>query len=238
MSYESSFPPILALDTSGSSTDVALLAQGRLREAHALGGPEASRHLLRLVTEVLDVSGLVLGHLGAIAYGAGPGAFTGIRTAAAVALGLAVSIGCPVVPVGTLEALAHDAQSAASTRVVTLMDARMGEIYAAIYARRPDGGLDCLLEPFVAAPGVAIEVLGANLPDGWRDVLVVGAHRLIAVWPEGVVMGSSASVSATAIAELAAVKLASGAAFPAEQAQPVYVRNKVAQTLAERAAAQ
>ena len=107
MSLSHLSPSILAIDTSGECCSVALWHQARLIELQAPGGAAASEHVLPLVGQVLAQAHWSLGQLQALAFGAGPGSFTGVRTAASVVQGLAVAAGLPVVPVGTLLALAY-----------------------------------------------------------------------------------------------------------------------------------
>ena len=124
---------ILALETSTESGSCALLLGEHLSERRCPAGRPHSETLLPLIRELLSESGVKLAQLDAIAFGAGPGAFTGLRVACGVAQGLAVGAGLPVVPVCGLEAMAA---TVGAPRVLSLLDARMGEIYAAAYELR------------------------------------------------------------------------------------------------------
>ena len=140
---------ILALETSTETASVALLCGDRLLERNVAGRPGHSETILPEIRSLLLDAGVSLDALDAIAFGAGPGAFTGLRLACGVAQGLAMGLGKPVIPVGTLAALAsqcsHDA-------IFVAADARMSEVYFAAY-RRVDGVLEECLAPACAAPG-------------------------------------------------------------------------------------
>lgn len=235
---------ILALDTSGEFCSIALYRNSRGTEhvvsRHIHTGAVSSTHVLPLVREVLDAAGIGLGDCHAIAFGAGPGSFTGLRTACGVAQGLAYGAGLPVVPVGTLMAcaeqarLAHAAALRTAARVVVALDARMDEAYWADYAWdaanrgwivRHDAALDAPEaipvpdEPFVLA-GNAAAMFGARL--------ALTAHAAT--------MLPDALPHAEAVARLGAQAFINGQAMAASDAAPLYVRNKVAQTVAERQA--
>lgn len=227
---------LLAFDTSTEQLSVAVQrgADGRRWAHQGAGGAQASVTLIPTVQRLLAEAGLALGDLHAIVFGRGPGSFTGLRTACAVAQGLAWGAGLPVLPLDTLLAVAEAArQSAGATRVLALLDARMGEVYHATYAWSADHGWQTLAEPAVCAPerlpgpppgavlaGNAMAVHGERLPPALRALPQVhalpGAQALLALAPAG---------------------LTAGRAVPADQALPLYIRDKVAQTTAERAAA-
>jgi tRNA threonylcarbamoyladenosine biosynthesis protein TsaB len=202
----------------------------------AAGGAQASTTLLPTIGALLADAGVALADLDAIAFGRGPGAFTGLRTACSVAQGLALGAAKPVLPIDTLLALAEHARGGAPqpSRMWAVMDARMDEIYAAQY--RFEAGrwvvLDAPMlvsaqalnarwqrEPAEAIAGSALAAFGARLQ--------VGAARLAPdAWP-----------AASALLPLAQSAWAAGASFDAALALPLYLRDKVAQTSAERAAA-
>ncbi len=177
-----------------------------------------------MIEDLLADAGLELDQLDGIAFGAGPGSFTGLRIACGVAQGLAFGADVPVVPIGTLVALA---QETGADNVIACLDARMGEIYHAAYRRERQTWTE------IAAPGVG-PAQSAPLVEGggwigcgngfsvYRDAL---AQRY-----EGHLAGVTADLHphARSIARLAAPILAAGGGLPAEQAAPVYVRDKVA----------
>lgn len=226
----------LALDTSTERMSL-LLFDGDRRWTHTgEGGAQASATLIAAVQALLRSAGLRWSSLQTVAYGRGPGAFTGLRTACAAAQGFAFAHGLPVLPLDTLEAVAEDAcpEAAPGTELWVAMDARMGEVYAARYRRESPGwtpldapalyAVDALAARWHAAPpgivaGSAVQPFADRLPFG-------GARTLPAAWP-----------SPAALAPVARAAWARGDAVPAERAAPLYLRDKVALTTAERLAA-
>ncbi len=221
---------VLALD---SSTDWLSVAAG---DGHALWSHEEpasnahSERVMPLVREVLADAGWRLRDLDAIAFGAGPGAFTGVRMACGIAQGLALGTGLPVVPVGTLEALAEDAwRIHGSDRVLAVLDARMREVYVGAYRRDADGW-HCERAPAVLKPDDVVVPEGAwtGAGDGFaRYPALAGRLALVHVHAD-------VRPTARAVATLAMARAAAGAAVPARDALPVYVRHRVALTSAER----
>lgn len=223
---------ILALETSTESGSVALLDDDRLIERPVAGRPGHSETILPEVLALLREACVDLRDIDAVAFGAGPGAFTGLRLACGVAQGLAMGSGKPVIPVGTLEALASQCSQ---DFVFVAADARMSELYFAAYCRE-GGGLREYAAPACAAPA---DVL---LPPGidwfgfgsafraYRDVLVpaLGA-RLIGFDDSPIPLASS-------VARLAAERFRRGEMIDPALAAPLYVRDKVAMTTAERLA--
>ncbi len=223
---------ILALETATESCSAALFADGRLFHRALPAGSGHSERVLPLIRELLAESGLALTDLDAIAYGAGPGAFTGLRLACAVTQGLAFGAGLPVIGVGTLEALAW---ATGKSRVYAALDARMNEVYFAAYE------IEGLAVREVLAPGVAAaEQAGLPQGQGWfgcgsgflsyREALVKRLGPTLADFDATLVP------DAAAVARLAAARLASRPALDPFEAQPAYVRQKVALTTAERLA--
>lgn len=246
-----SAPRLLALETSTDTLSVALGGgePGAAPWQHSgPGGAMASTTLLPLVKQLLDTSGWTLDSLDAVVFGRGPGSFTGLRTACAVAQGLAYGArsaarpdGLPVLPVDTLLALAEEARFEQQRAgrpppraIAALLDARMAEIYVAIYACSPTG-LAVLAPPRLCAPPDLGAHLRAHLPEG-ADPLLAGnvfetyAPALAEVAGERL----HALPTAGALLRLAPALLAAGAAGPARDALPLYVRDKVAQTTDER----
>ncbi|MBI2307648.1 MAG: tRNA (adenosine(37)-N6)-threonylcarbamoyltransferase complex dimerization subunit type 1 TsaB [Rhodocyclales bacterium] len=218
----------LSLESSTDAGSVALWRDGVVSERHCPPGQPSSATLLPLVSELLAESGVRLVDLDAIAFAAGPGSFTGLRVACGVAQGLAFAHGLPVLPVGTLDAMA---QAAAVPRVAVCLDARMNEVYFGLFV---DGVA-------VGAPGV-FPPAAVPLPEGggW-----VAAGNALTAYPAlydrlaPCVQGMLPDVlpTAAAVAALAAPRLARGEGIDAADAVPVYVRDKVALTVAERLAA-
>ncbi len=176
---------------------------------------------------------MALADLDGIAFGAGPGSFTGVRIACGVAQGLALGASRPVVPVATLEALAQQAYRAhGATRVYACLDARMREVYVAAYEREGDRWRETL-PPAVLKPDDVV------VPEGDVVRRGRGLRRRIptsrSVWRCTPSMRRS-TPSARAIIELAVPRLAAGEGVDAAHALPLYVRHRVALTSAERAA--
>lgn len=221
---------LLAFDTSTERLSLAVQrGAGAPLEREAPGGAQASAALIPHVLELLAASGLGVPDVAAIVFGAGPGSFTGLRTACSVAQGLALGAGVPVLPVETLLAVADEARVLAGCdRVLALLDARMGELYAARYEHR--GGAWERLGAITLGPPEAIRAeagwtLAGNVFAACGDRLPDAAPRVHAL------------PRAAALLRVAPGLLARGLAVPASQALPLYVRDKVAQTTAERLAA-
>jgi tRNA threonylcarbamoyladenosine biosynthesis protein TsaB len=235
---------LLALDTSTDTMAVALRGPAGVRHHEGEGGARASATLLPLVREMLRAQGLRAAQLQAVAFARGPGAFTGLRTACAVAQGLAFGAGCPVVPVDSLMLVAEDAappEAAPDSRVAVVMDARMGEVYAArLCWHGPAPGCPTGWE-VVQPPGLfepaALASWGPWLAEasGWAAgsglaLLPPGA------WPDEVAVRAGSS-RAGALMRLAERLWAAGCVVSAHDALPLYLRDKVALTVAERAEA-
>lgn len=223
---------LIALESSSRHLSVALWRDGEL-SARAADIPNGgSDRLLPWLVELLAESGLVLSDLDGVAFGAGPGGFTGLRLACGLAQGLAFGLDLPVISVSTLEALALEA---GAEKVFACLDARMNEVYCAAYLVRGDA-LETVAAPLCAPPTALAAPSGA----GW-----VGCGDGFSAYPEllgvrlgGVLAGVRADIwpTAAAVARLAAPRLAAGAGVDAALAAPLYVRDKVALTTAERLA--
>jgi tRNA threonylcarbamoyladenosine biosynthesis protein TsaB len=247
---------LLAFDTSTEVMSIAVSRDdnGALQTwSHTgAGGAQASLTLIGTVMELLELAGLPLKSLDALCFGSGPGSFTGLRTACAVAQGLAFGADLPVLPVSSLWALAEDARytyapDAESLQVMSMLDARMEEIYAANLSWRdgvwhetaPAGAFkpEALALPVAQRSQVhplapiasvqCLQALAGNVFERYADRLPV-ALAGITRW--------NASPTAQAMLRLAPLLLGAGGAVAPELALPTYVRDKVAQTSAERAA--
>ena len=225
---------VLAIDTSTETCAVALGDGAAWDERSRIAGHRHSEWVLPMIRELLDDHGAALADLDGVAFGAGPGAFTGLRIACGIAQGLALGAGLPMVGVSTLEALAETArQRYASGRVIAALDARAQEVYAAAY--RHDGmRWHEAVAPAVIAPAAVA------LPDGggWTGVGSGFAaypalrERCLALLAA---CEPALSPTATAIGTLALPRLAAGEGVAARDAAPIYLRHKVALTSAERA---
>lgn len=218
---------ILALDTSTECCSVSLLDGNALLMRQEILERGHAERVLPMVDELLGEAGLALGDLDGIAFGRGPGAFTGLRIAAGVTQGLAFGADLPVAPVSSLAAVAAQVPAAAGETVLACNDARMGEVYWAVFGIAPDGGVEALSAECVSAPGaVGREAPPATHAAGNAIGACPGlAERLSA---EGVRVHHGVYPRADAVARLGAAVLAAGHGVPAEQALPVYVRDDVA----------
>jgi tRNA threonylcarbamoyladenosine biosynthesis protein TsaB len=218
---------ILALETSTRRISVALWQDGKLlqRSADSLTGGSAL--VLPWINELLAEAGLAKGQLAAIAFGAGPGSFTGLRLACGVAQGLAFGLDIPVLGVTTLAALALASNE---SRVFACMDARMNEVYTAAYEIIGREAKE-IEAPCVRPPETVVVPPGEDWV-GCGDGFASYAARLPAL-PE---IRPDVFPTAAAVAELAAPRLARGEGVDAALAMPLYVRDKVALTTAERLA--
>ena len=210
------------LETSSEWCSVAISLDGEVASREVRAGQRHSELALPMLLDVLKEAGLEMHDLEAIAFGAGPGSFTGLRIACGLAQGLALGRGLPVLGVSSLEAIA---QESGAGRVVACIDARMREVYYAALERTAAGwreviGAQCI------APHAAPRPPG----EGWigcgSGFAAYGDMGLARVLPD-------VHPTAAAIAELAAPRLARGEGVDAALAAPVYVRDKVALTTEE-----
>lgn len=227
------FPSLLAFDSSSAFIAVAVSHRGCLFERIGAGGAAASETLIPAIEASLRAAGVAPARLDAIAFCAGPGSFTGVRTAAAVAQGLAVAHGVSLIPLGSLDMLACEggARDDASW-IASVIDARMGEVYYAVH-RRDANGLTRVLPATVAAPAHARAEIHELCGDA---ALVVGQPGLLVAQGWQPVSTLELRIDPSALMRRASALFAAGAGVPAEDAQPSYVRNKVALTIAEREA--
>jgi len=223
-------PIILAIETSSELASCALLHGDQVLSRSSSGVRTHSQSVLPMIQELLAEAGIALKDCDAIAFGAGPGSFTGVRTACGISQGLAFGADLPVVPVVTLDAMALAChQKHGAQRVLTVLDARMDEVYWAQY-EFDDGMPRALIAPQLSAPG-AVAPHGAATPcgNGFAAYAEAFAGKDFAEGAHGDVMPH-----AVQIAQLARVAFAAGRTVPAAEAQPLYLRNKVAYTQAER----
>jgi len=221
---------ILAVETSTEYCSVALWQDGTVSERCELVGQKHSEVLMAMLDGVLNDAGIRIGQVDGIAFGKGPGSFTGVRIACGVAQGLALGADVKVVGVCTLQALA---QASGRDKVIAALDARMGELYLAAYEKR-DGNWLAAIEPCLCKADTAPDVIG----DSWlgagsgfavnSDVLQEHYGKQLA----GVDGGAAPLASAVAV--LAAGEFAKGNELDAAQALPLYLRDKVALKTSER----
>ena len=233
----------LAFDTSTDVMSIALTDGVRVWQHTGPGGAKASTTLIPAILSLLSEAGLALGDLQAIAFGRGPGSFTGLRTACAVAQGLAFGAnhgdGIPVLPIDTLMALAEEArlqhlsthtssQHTTGQPITALLDARMDEMYVQRFAcdqgsLSPLGDGELIRPEDLAADGATL--YAGNVFEVYRGRLPEGLNSLTCL---------PCLPTATAMLRLAPRLAAGGQCVPAAQALPLYVRDKVALTTIER----
>jgi tRNA threonylcarbamoyladenosine biosynthesis protein TsaB len=223
---------LLAFDTATEHLSIAVAAHGRVLTHESVGGAQASATLIPAILALLAQAGVTLRELDAIAFGRGPGAFTGLRTACSVAQGLAFGANKPVLAIDTLLAVAEDARSGRDAqRVWVAMDARMDEIYAAQY-RFAAGAWSVLAAPMLTTPEALSERWQAERPQ------LVAGSALGAFGPRlevgDALLAPNALPRAAAMLPLARALWAQGGAVDAAHALPLYLRDKVAQTTIER----
>jgi tRNA threonylcarbamoyladenosine biosynthesis protein TsaB len=227
---------LLALDTATELCSAALLHEDELLVREELIGRGHAERLLPMVESLLAEAGLVIGALDALAVGRGPGTFTGVRVAVAMAQGLAMGADLPVVPVSDLAALAAAAlRRDAAHPVLACLDARMNELYWGLYGL--DQATVGAVDPWQPGFARVVEHLSApaavSLPEGLRCTVAGSGwavdSALATRYERQVALALPALLpSAREIARLAAVGLANGDAVSASALAPVYLRDDVA----------
>ncbi|MFQ5936687.1 MAG: tRNA (adenosine(37)-N6)-threonylcarbamoyltransferase complex dimerization subunit type 1 TsaB [Acidiferrobacterales bacterium] len=215
---------ILAFDTSTEACSVALAVEDTVR-ARVVHGQQHSTQILSMVDELLGEAGLRLNQLDALAFGRGPGLFTGLRIGAGVVQGLAFGADLAVVPVSSLAALA---QGQEADRVLAALDARMSQVYWGAYTRGVDGiveltGAECVTAPEDVPVPTSGNWLGVG--SGWdryADALALRVGTRLTGW------ASNCYPQARDVARLGRVGLARDQAVTPERALPVYIRDEVA----------
>jgi tRNA threonylcarbamoyladenosine biosynthesis protein TsaB len=224
---------LLAIETSTESCSVALVHGEEVIARSELAPRRHAELALPMADALLAEAGLGRHALDAIAVGRGPGAFTGVRLGVALAQGMALALDRPVVPVSSLAALALEA-GGDEAAILAVIDARMGEIYAACYRHDGTGGLLALDDERVCKPD-ALALPGAEtwnvVGSGWTAYAPVLRGRLTGTLAHA---DGDRYPQARHVAELAVREYRAGRAVPPEQALPVYLRDKVALTLAEQ----
>jgi tRNA threonylcarbamoyladenosine biosynthesis protein TsaB len=233
---------VLAIDTATENCSAALLVDGRVNVRERLLGRGHAEHILPMVDELLRDAQLHLAQLDAIAFGRGPGAFTGVRLAASVTQGLAFGAGLPVVPVSDLRALAQRAMTEAHcTHVLACLDARMQEVYWAAFEQRDLGLAQPVTEERVELPAsVRAPPDWPTGPDhgGQPRISICGAGSGFASYAERLPMPSNWGGHVHAgllpraqdVLLLAVPEIEAGRLFPPEQALPLYLRDDVTQS--------
>ncbi|MDO9282974.1 MAG: tRNA (adenosine(37)-N6)-threonylcarbamoyltransferase complex dimerization subunit type 1 TsaB [Methylotenera sp.] len=221
---------LLSFDTSTEYLSLALMRGDAIFKFDTLAGQTHSQIILPQIQTLLNKAELQLHDLHGIAFGAGPGSFTGVRIAAGVAQGLGLGASLPVVAVSTLMALA---EASGATKVVACLDARMGEVYHAAYVKSL-AGWQTVIEPGLYKPDAVPAVEGGDwmgAGSGWHtysEILSMAYSGQVEV------IRPALLPTAEAILKLAQVVFVSGEAKDASEAMPIYIRNRVALKTLER----
>jgi tRNA threonylcarbamoyladenosine biosynthesis protein TsaB len=223
---------LLALDTSTEACSTALLIANQIYERFTISPRGHSDLILNMLDALLAEAGISLNAIDALAFGRGPGSFTGVRIGAGIAQGIAFAYDFPVVPVSSLAALA---QASGAKKSLAAIDARMGEVYWGAYKQEAENlvvlaGTECVCAPQMVPLAEGDSWLGVGT--GWGaygDKLHARLGGIISGWE------AEHYPRASAIAQLGAAAFARGEAVVAEEALPVYLRNNVARKLSNLA---
>jgi tRNA threonylcarbamoyladenosine biosynthesis protein TsaB len=230
---------LLALDTSTETMSLAVQHGDAIFTHTSAGGAQASSTLIPAIEALMQQAGLQYAQLDAIAFGRGPGSFTGLRTACSVVQGLALGANVKVLPIDTLLAVAEEAHFLAQTlgldasRILAALDARMGEVYSNDYIfnsvlRRVDAGYSLKTpQNLIENRGITPTLLAGNI----RPTLDAQLPQAVTSLPH-----LACLPTATALLRLAPGLIAAGGLVDAQDALPLYIRDKVALTTAEREA--
>ena len=227
---------ILAIDTTTESCTAALSVSGQVfARAEEPGRGHADR-ILVMIDEVLTEAGVTLDSLDALAACIGPGAFTGVRISVAIAQGLCFGAGLRAVPISSLEALAYARMRDGAGRVLACLDARMNEVYWGCYRADPVRGLSAIAGPALSAPARVV------LPADAAGAGYAGVGRGFTAYPQLTQLAGlsvepadlAALPEARAMVELGALRLAAGEAIDPTALTPLYLRDNVALTEAQR----
>jgi len=225
---------IFAIDTSTEACSAALLNDAEVIQRYQIAPRQHAELILGMCDELLAESNTKLSELDAVAFGRGPGAFTGVRIATGVVQGIAFAHNLPVVPVSSLAAMAFGAwHEMAASHVMTAIDARMDEVYWACYECSAQGVKEVIEESVCLPQQVTMPSAGQwlGLGSGWdtyQQALSTLAGKIVSE------IDGTCFPQAQYIAMLAALSVEKGEAVPAAQAMPVYLRDNVAKKKAEQ----
>ncbi|QCT21699.1 tRNA (adenosine(37)-N6)-threonylcarbamoyltransferase complex dimerization subunit type 1 TsaB [Jejubacter calystegiae] len=221
---------ILAIDTATEACSVALWLDGQVLNHFELCPREHTQRILPMVRDILNQGGISLSELDALAFGRGPGSFTGVRIGIGIAQGLALGAELPMAGVSTLATMAEGAwRRTGATRVLAAIDARMGEVYWAEYQRDEQGvwhgeESEAVLKPEAACERMAqLDGEWATVGTGWQAWPEMGADSQLTLKD-----GEVTLPEARDMLPLAQWCIDQGKTVPVEQAEPVYLRNEVA----------
>ena len=225
---------LLAIDTATEACSAALYIDGHITEHYELAPREHTKLLLPMIDSLMTEANIDAQDLDALAFGRGPGSFTGVRIATGVIQGIAFAADLPVVPVSTLAAIAQDCiEKTENDCVFTAVDARMDEIYWAVYLRNSENFAELSGQESVGAVANidCLELKGFGIGSGWK----IHEAKLTTHLTD-FVTGYDANYlpKASVIARLGIHGFKNNQAVPVEQAMPVYLRDKVAKKESER----
>lgn len=222
---------ILAIETSTEFCSVALSDQGRVYELSKKVNQSHSEHLMPMIQQLLSEHGYLLTQLDGIAFGKGPGSFTGVRIACCITQGLALGADLPVYGICTLEALAQQSEQ---EKVIAALDARMGEVYIAAYQNTTSHNLQEIMSPTLCQPdAISFPHKGDWFGVGsgfevYSELLQHALTKKLVQWDRGLIP------TAKAVVKLALPKFIDHQGMDAALALPMYLRNKVALKISER----
>ena len=202
---------ILALDTSTHACSVALLNNNNITQRFIIAIQQHTTFILPMINELLEEAGIDLSQLDAIAFGVGPGSFTGVRLAASIVQGLALVNNTPVIKISTLRGLAQEIfENLGDTKVFIALDARMEEIYFGEYQLDSDG------------------IMQAVTPDKLIKVACIKVDNAAKLYNDAMIKDCNINLQAKTIIKIAATDFAKGLITTADQALPVYLREEIA----------
>lgn len=226
---------LLAIDTATEACSAALSIDGEVISRYLVEPRAHSQKLLPMVDEIMAEAGIVPLQLDGLAFGRGPGSFVGLRIGTGMAQGIALGCDLPVAPVSTLAAIAHRCwREQSHSRVLAAIDARMKEVYWSGYAVAGAGEVELLLDECVSPPGAVPLPVGDGwfgAGTGWGTYAEVLAGR---VGPACLAWDGELLPQAEDVLAIAAVMFARGEVVDAAAAQPIYLRDKVAEKSAKR----
>jgi tRNA threonylcarbamoyladenosine biosynthesis protein TsaB len=225
---------LLAVETATEACSAALMVDGKITEHFSITSNGHSKLILPMIDSLLSEANLQPSDLDGLAFGCGPGSFTGVRIATGVIQGIAFALDLPVVPVSNLAAVAQDFfEHNPENLVFVAMDARMNEIYCAAYERNNEGFAELVGREAVTSaskiefPDVSVVGIGSGWKVYEQELLTCLANRIDRYEVENL-------PRARAVARLGSEAFKKGLAVSVEHAMPVYLRDKVAKKESER----
>jgi len=202
---------ILAVDTSTHACSAALLLSNNIIQRFTVAAGQHTTFILPMINELLEEANIDLQQLDAIAFGVGPGSFTGVRLAASIVQGLALANNTPIIKISTLRALAQEIfEKLGDTKLFIALDARMEEVYWGEYQIDSDG------------------IMQAMTPDKLIKVECIKVDNAAKIYNDIFIKDCDVNLQARTIAKIAAVDFAKGLVTTADQALPVYLREEIA----------